>query len=176
MRLGKKPRKRTAISREFLNNKNMNEEKIIKKEDKVQCNVGFFGKRGSLVLTTSEIYFLSGKTKVFSSPLSGVLSVNAKKGLGNGIDHLFITFTENSKEQKIKITHQGFWQGAAMGNLSQLREPYFKSWEAAIENARFGRNNSQSDLGDLEKLADLKTKGVITEEEFQAKKKQMLGL
>jgi Short C-terminal domain len=154
----------------------MNEEKIIKKEDKLQCNIGFFGKRGTLVLTSKELYFLAGKSRAFSSSVNDIVSVNAKKGLGNGIDHLFITFTENGKEQKIKITHQAFWQGAAMGNLSQLREPYFKSWEAAIESARFGRNESHSDLDDLEKLADLKSKGVITEEEFQAKKKQLLGL
>jgi RNase P subunit RPR2 len=31
-------------------------------------------------------------------------------------------------------------------------------------------------IQDLEKLADLKTKGIITEEEFKAKKKQILGL
>lgn len=35
---------------------------------------------------------------------------------------------------------------------------------------------SNNSLNDLEKLADLKNKGIITEEEFQAKKKQILGL
>ncbi len=34
----------------------------------------------------------------------------------------------------------------------------------------------QSDLDQLEKLATLKEKGAITEDEFQAKKKQLLGL
>lgn len=33
-----------------------------------------------------------------------------------------------------------------------------------------------SDLDQLEKLAELKEKGIITEEEFNAKKKQILGL
>jgi hypothetical protein len=33
-----------------------------------------------------------------------------------------------------------------------------------------------SNLGELEKLAALRDKGIITEEEFQAKKKQLLGL
>ena len=32
------------------------------------------------------------------------------------------------------------------------------------------------DYNELEKLAELKDKGIITEEEFQAKKKQILGL
>ena len=31
-------------------------------------------------------------------------------------------------------------------------------------------------IDELEKLAELKEKGIITEEEFQAKKKQLLGL
>jgi len=50
--------------------------------------------------------------------------------------------------------------------------------------ARHGNNNDQtqpaSDSGDgvaeLEQLAALKEKGIISEEEFQAKKKQILGL
>jgi predicted Zn-dependent peptidase len=31
-------------------------------------------------------------------------------------------------------------------------------------------------MDELEKLAELKDKGIITEEEFEAKKKQILGL
>lgn len=154
----------------------MIEEKIVKKEDKLNCKIGIFGKRGSLVLTSVELYFLSGKTKVFSVPLKDILSANARKGLGNGIDHLFVIFNENGKEKKIKIEHMAFWSGVAMGNLTQLREPYFKSWEAAIENARLGKNIPQDNLGELEKLADLKEKGIITDDEFQTKKKQLLGL
>jgi len=36
--------------------------------------------------------------------------------------------------------------------------------------------SKENNLKDLEKLAELKEKGIITEEEFQAKKKQILGL
>lgn len=38
------------------------------------------------------------------------------------------------------------------------------------------KSQGQSDLDQLEKLAALKDKGAITEEEFQAKKKELLGL
>jgi Short C-terminal domain len=31
-------------------------------------------------------------------------------------------------------------------------------------------------IADLERLAELKQRGILTEEEFQAKKKQLLGL
>ena len=37
-------------------------------------------------------------------------------------------------------------------------------------------NNSKGSVEDLEKLYDLKEKGIITEEEFEVKKKQILGL
>jgi len=155
----------------------MSEEKIIKKEDKLTCKVGFFWKKGSLVLTASELYFESKKNKLFSAPLKDVVSANPKKGIGNGIDQMILHINENSKERKITIQHMAFWSGVAMGNLSQLGQMYFKSWEEAINDARFGRSTGgQSGLNDLEKLADLKTKGIITEEEFTAKKKQLLGL
>jgi len=153
----------------------MSGEKIIKKEDKLNCNIGLLGKRGSLVLAAGELYFLSGKEKAFSTPLKEIVSVDARKGFGNGVDFLFVIFNENGKERKIKIQHLAFWTGVAMGNMTQLREPYFKSWEAAIENARSGKSTQQSNIGDLEKLAELRSKGVITEEEFQKKKKQLLG-
>ncbi len=38
------------------------------------------------------------------------------------------------------------------------------------------QSTMSSALDDLEKLADLKAKGILTEEEFQMKKKQILGL
>lgn len=154
----------------------MTTEKIIKKEDKLDYKSSIIGKRGSLVLTTEELYFSTDKEKVFSIPLGNIVSVNAQKGLGNGIDHLFIIYNDVGKEKKIKIQHMAFWSGVAMGNFSQLKEPYFRSWENAIQDARLGKNNNHSDLNDLEKLADLQKKGIITEEEFTQKKKQLLGI
>lgn len=151
----------------------MIEEKIIKKEDNLDCKIGLLGRRGSLVLTIVELYFISKEAKVLSIPLKNIISVNAKKGLGNGIDHLFIIFNENDQERKIKIQHLAFWAGMAMGNMTQLREPYFRSWEAAIEDARFDRGHKNS-FNNIEKLADLRTKGILTEEEFQKKKKEIL--
>jgi hypothetical protein len=37
------------------------------------------------------------------------------------------------------------------------------------------KTKSNSSLDELEKLAELKTKGILSEEEFQAKKKELLG-
>ena len=54
----------------------------------------------------------------------------------------------------------------------------FKTLKEMIEDKinEFARKGKGSDLGDLEKLAELRDKGIITEEEFNAKKKQILGI
>ena len=153
------------------------EEKIIKKEDKLTYKGGLFNnKKGSLVLTQTQLYFLAGKKKSFDIPVRNIVNVRAKKGLGNGIDHLLVSYQENGKDCQIKIEHFAFWSGIAIGNFSQLKEPYFRSWERIIEDIRLEKNKSENSLNDLEKLADLKNKGIISEEEFSAKKKQLLGL
>jgi len=49
--------------------------------------------------------------------------------------------------------------------------------ESKINNAQPNpASNAESSADELSKYFDLKEKGVITEEEFQAKKKQLLGL
>jgi hypothetical protein len=49
--------------------------------------------------------------------------------------------------------------------------------EAAVEKAGIELPEEEPDyMDELEKLAELKDKGIITEEEFEAKKKQILGL
>lgn len=50
--------------------------------------------------------------------------------------------------------------------------------DEAINQVRSGASTGSlnSNLDDLEKLANLKEEGVITEEEFKTKKKEILGL
>lgn len=65
-----------------------------------------------------------------------------------------------------------------------VRNPYLWEQGIKIEKVMLGGNivptrspaPQGGNLNDLEKLADLKQKGIITEEEFAAKKKQILGL
>jgi hypothetical protein len=153
-------------------------DQILKKEDKLEYKGGIFNsKKGSLILTSAELYFETKKAKrIFSIPLKSIQSVNCKKGIGNGVDHLFVIYSENGSEKKVKIQHYSFISGEALGRFSRL-STYFSSWEQSINDARFGRNgNPSSNLDGLEKLAELRQKGVITEEEFSAKKKQLLGI
>lgn len=59
----------------------------------------------------------------------------------------------------------------------ELPKPWSEQAQDFIRKEALGgsSNNSTSNVGDLEKLSDLKEKGIITQEEFD-KKKQILGI
>mgnify|MGYP003393244866 CR=1 FL=1 len=115
-------------------------EQIIKKEDKLKFKGGLFNtKSGTLVLTKSELYFeTKGGKKMFTVPVKSIQSVNSQKGVGAGVDHLYVLYQENGREQKAKIEHFSIMSWGALGNLSRLSS-YFSSWEQMINDARFGR-------------------------------------
>lgn len=156
----------------------MSEENIIKREDNLTTFGGglFSKKKGSLILNQDEIYFVSFDKKLFAIPLKSITNVRAQKGFGAGVDCLNITFTEGGKSRTKVIERSSFTNWATLGTLDRLGEPYFRSWETIVEDMRLGRNKPISSFDDIEKLASLKDKGIITEEEFLAKKKQMLGI
>jgi len=62
--------------------------------------------------------------------------------------------------------------------FNSKHQPEFEAIKNEIEKRinNPAPNPTFSSIGDLEKLAELRDKGVITQEEFQAKKKQILGL
>lgn len=81
-----------------------------------------------------------------------------------------------SQESKSGIIGATQDENTVMFNTKQ--EPDFQRVKEHVE-ARYGRQQvaaTASPLDDLERLAVLKDKGIITEAEFEAKKKQILGL
>lgn len=63
--------------------------------------------------------------------------------------------------------------------FNKKQQPAFEEIKSMIEERMTkgkGKAQSESSINDLEKLAELKEKGIISEEEFNAKKKQILGL
>lgn len=153
----------------------MAEEQILKKEDNLIQHNGFWHKahRGSLVLTRSDVYFLSKKRnqELLRVPLSNIVSVNTEKM--DFKDNLFIVYRDGNTERRTKFVHNDRRQLI----FAAASPSHFLSWEQAINDARFGRfAGHASGVDDLEKLAALKDKGVLTDEEFSAKKKQLLGL
>jgi len=60
----------------------------------------------------------------------------------------------------------------------ELPKPWSEQAQDFIRKEALGGSNehSASNVGDLEKLSELKDKGIISQEEFDRKKKQILGL
>ena len=76
----------------------------------------------------------------------------------------------------------GIFQGTQDENtvmFNKKQQPLFEQIRDAVENRiQFANTpiSTNSDADELSKLADLRDKGILTEEEFQQKKKQILGL
>ena len=78
-------------------------------------------------------------------------------------------------------TKAGLWD--AMGDentvtFEQKQENKFKIIREAVNKRIVSRYDTKSstNIGDLEKLAELRNKGIITNEEFDIKKRQILGI
>lgn len=67
---------------------------------------------------------------------------------------------------------RGLVVGAAIGARAAKRNNASEPEEQAVPST----NSTDDQMAQLEKLGQLKADGILTEEEFQAKKKQILGL
>jgi hypothetical protein len=64
----------------------------------------------------------------------------------------------------------------AVNELNLRKEPLDENDQASLDQQEKPAEEAPDYLDELERLGELKVKGLITEEEFQAKKKQLLGL
>jgi hypothetical protein len=124
--------------------------------------------------------------------LTAVLSQGLK-----GDKEIFINQISSIQIKKAGLLTNGFIQFAFMGGLeakdgllqstsdenslifTKKHQESFEQIKEAIERKFFSKNNNvlpNNDINDLEKLSGLHTKGIITDDEFNAKKKQILGL
>jgi len=108
--------------------------------------------------------------------ISSITSVQFKKAgmLTNG----YIQFAfMGGKEAKGGIFQATQDENTVMFNTKQ--QPDFERIKEEVEKriqAKTIPSNASSDADEIAKLADLRDKGILTEEEFQQKKKQILGL
>jgi len=145
---------------------------------------------GDLFLTSERLILarrsLFKKEIIATVPLEALVSVE-----------LEATLVIFMKSWGFKIQFQSP-QGALIGirfykeqsARSKVKEEWARDWVDSIQevikakestNAELvltqeGSIGSSSNLDELEKLATLRDKGIVTEEEFEAKKKQLLGL
>ena len=161
----------------------MTDEKIIKKEEVNYKKSAFSTKNGYLVLTENRLYFAQKKgllekheEMLFEIPITNILNAKAEKeDLAYGIDNFIVLYQENGQEKKAKFQHLSLG-GYITGPISRASALYFSEWERLINDLKNQPSQSKSNLDDLEKLNELRQKGIITQEEFEAKKRQILGI
>lgn len=108
--------------------------------------------------------------------LKNITAIQLKKA-GN-VTSGYIQFSFGGGDE----TKDGLWDAVSDENtvmFAKQQQPSFIKIKEIIENKiceSEGITQPSSRLDDLEKLAELREKGIITEEEFTLKKKQILGL
>lgn len=146
------------------------------------------GYNGTLILTDTGVIIKRGAKGFFlgggmlrgdkTIPYSSIVAVQLKKaGMTAGYVQLTLKGGSEAKSGLFQSTtdeNSINFHSAFGGNNNEL----FNEAKKLIEEKINAVNSPAkiSGLDDLEKLAALEEKGIISEEEFQAKKKQLLGL
>lgn len=150
-------------------------------------NKEYSGYNGTLCLTDMGVVikrgikgFLLGGGKLRGDkaiPYSSIVAVQLKKsGMTAGYIQLTLAGGSEAKDGLFESTKDE--NSINFYNLGKNNE-LFTEAKTLIEQ-RIGQSmgsvSVKSDAENLEKFAELRDKGVITKEEFEAKKKQILGL
>ena len=132
------------------------------------------GYNGTLILTDTGIIIKRGGDKTI--PYKGIVAVQLKKaGMTAGYIQLTLMGGSEAKSGLFQsTTDENSINFHTWGNNNKKFEEAKRTIEERI--SKDNKPSENSSLNDLEKLAALKEKGVVTEEEFQQKKKQILGL
>ena len=129
---------------------------------------------------------LNGNTWLITCTNKRVIFLD--KGLLYGLKQIETPLEKiNSIQQKTGIIFGeiAIWDGSGKMVISQVMKktvkPFVESVNKAIDAMKKGNSTNSSSTAidpatQIEKYADLKNKGIITEEEFQAKKKELLNL
>lgn len=154
-----------------------------KKEVKELPNVMYEGETLEYLMSG----FLNGNTWLITCTNKRVLFLD--KGMLFGCKQLEIPLEKiNSIEAKkgLFLGSIAIWDGASAMKIDQVQKTALQPFVTAVNNAREAYKKQVSSpsvapvendyITQLEKLAELKEKGIITQEEFETKKKQILGL
>lgn len=122
-----------------------------------------FPRKGIFLATESNLFFYGKKTfgyKTESFPYSNISSMETGK-FGEG--HSITLFASGNKVEIIGVTSPNVQEF-----ISFLKGKIGKKNESKAQNI--------SVADELKKFADLRDAGILTDEEFEAKKKQLLGI
>lgn len=119
------------------------------------------------------IHGLKGDKEILISRISSIQFKEASNWFNGYIQFTF----EGGREAKGGLTEATQDENSVVFRISQQDD--FVKIKAAVEERMLGVESPpthQTYLDELEKLAELRDKGIITEEEFKEKKKQILGI
>lgn len=166
------------------------DDNISKSEQVVVKVKGSLGE--GLVITDKRLYvlkwgFMAGSAfggRCMAFEFKNISSLEIKKNLLTGTLEVLTAATQNSQNKNYFGTGQN--SAIESDNIVTFQGVDFKLFQEVTNigrdminkahNPMQGSAKPDDSLVQLEKLAELKEKGIITEDEFVAKKKQMLGL
>lgn len=120
-------------------------------------------RNGVLIATPDRIFFYGKRTFGYDSesfPFSNISSVETGKGLMGKT----VTFFASGNKINMKYINEGNY------------DLFIQIAQSKIGKKTSSTESSVDPIEQLKKLAELKDAGIITEEEFSAKKKQVLGI
>lgn len=142
------------------------------------------GKNGDIIVTPQTVTIDRGPSEM-SLPIESITGIELKNEFS--IRFHYIGRSTGSMEGVGGIEIGGLalgWQNTENEiYFFMYHQPYYTKVKQLIQKYQTARANPPTatqpvrpDLADLEKLADLRDKGIISDDEFQAKKTQILGL
>jgi len=138
-------------------------------ENVVELGQGQYdGKQGLLVLTTERLFFFEkslGSETVEEFAVPSITSMTVNKKLTG--EQLVVQASGNQSEIKGMMHGQADALVRAFRNLKQSQQPSQPAHSTAAP--------ADDPLAQIERLAELRDKGVISDEEFNAKKTELMG-
>lgn len=152
-----------------------NTEKVIEKFGGGTSNITLY--ENYLVIKPSALSKMGGKGSEKTIPLSSVVNISIVKKLFK-TPYLQVVTAGMIPDGKRDINRASdanvvLIQPGKMGAAKRIQK-YVSEW--MVKSAGTQPTTAGSPLDELEKLNDLKERGIITEEEFSAKKKDILGI
>ena len=133
--------------------------RIQRREEKTFLNQGFKGQKDILFSQISSVYLKKATT------------------LGNGYIHFSLLGRDESRgPDPTRDENTVMFRGARQPDFDKIKAAIETKMAAARATVTRPRLSTMSYIEELEQLAVLRNKGVITEEEFAAKKRQILGI
>jgi hypothetical protein len=133
--------------------------RIQRREEKTFLNQGFKGQKDILFSQISSVYLKKATT------------------LGNGYIHFSLLGRDESRgPDPTRDENTVMFRGARQPDFDKIKAAIETKMAAARTTVTRPRLSTMSYIEELEQLAVLRNKGVITEEEFAAKKRKILGI